>query len=638
VRTPIGSPSKTIERDNTVASAVGGTIRVDGMSVVGNVRWKPACRVKSTQPFEERQVTTVRPDVGANVAWIVTGGLLLGGMGYALKARETASTEPTDCTTDDQGHTDCTSEREKLEILATLAGVTGGVAVAWGIGGLFEPTKTEQGNPHRVSNEHVDPTNIPCGKTEDLAGLQLVLRAPGLERITATADAQGNFRFELPDLSEYDASARASVFIGEVPQALAKFVAPETLATEISLAPYATTLAERRAAQDAATRAARAEADQHEFAGAIHGDLAARNAFTFECTPSGDDVCYDAIDNNCDRLYDIGCGYKSGALQWTLAWPSPDDLDLHVIGPDKVHVFFGHRRGGDARLELDVDCLGMFGNNCLAQNVENIYSPPTIKPMEGTYRGWVEVFREATTEDEEGSRVIQAMLGGRIAGKTFRMPISLPASKGARVFFAFAIGPDRDKDSVIDSQDACPDVAGPYSDFAGENGCPDQDGDGIADNVDECPKVAGIREATKRNKRGCPRSYGSVHVTDCAIEIPPIHFATNSFAIPPSDHAILRDAADALRDMPEKSQHVLIVGHTDDRGTLQNNMTLSARRAKSVRDYLVQNEHIASERLATRGAGPLEPREPNDTESGRAKNRRVVFQIVGAQNCGSGSW
>jgi outer membrane protein OmpA-like peptidoglycan-associated protein len=58
---------------------------------------------------------------------------------------------------------------------------------------------------------------------------------------------------------------------------------------------------------------------------------------------------------------------------------------------------------------------------------------------------------------------------------------------------------DRDQDGVVDSLDACPDVAGP----ALLNGCPDRDGDGIADKDDLCPDVAGL---IKFN--GCPDRDG----------------------------------------------------------------------------------------------------------------------------------
>ncbi len=66
-----------------------------------------------------------------------------------------------------------------------------------------------------------------------------------------------------------------------------------------------------------------------------------------------------------------------------------------------------------------------------------------------------------------------------------------------------------------------------------------------------------------------------------------------------------------------------IVGHTDNQGTAAYNLDLSGRRAARVVAALEQNYSVAPDRLAARGAGLSEPVAPNDTEEGRAKNRRV---------------
>ena len=68
---------------------------------------------------------------------------------------------------------------------------------------------------------------------------------------------------------------------------------------------------------------------------------------------------------------------------------------------------------------------------------------------------------------------------------------------------------------------------------------------------------------------------------------------------------------------------VYIVGHTDNPGGFDYNMSLSQRRAKSVVDQLVQSYGIAPDRLRPVGAGMIAPVAPNDDEAGRSKNRRV---------------
>lgn len=73
---------------------------------------------------------------------------------------------------------------------------------------------------------------------------------------------------------------------------------------------------------------------------------------------------------------------------------------------------------------------------------------------------------------------------------------------------------------------------------------------------------------------------------------------------------------------------VEISGHTDNIGTDKANQTLSENRAKSVYDYLI-SQGIDASRLTYKGYGAKKPRATNDTEEGRAKNRRTEFRIIG---------
>ena len=72
---------------------------------------------------------------------------------------------------------------------------------------------------------------------------------------------------------------------------------------------------------------------------------------------------------------------------------------------------------------------------------------------------------------------------------------------------------------------------------------------------------------------------------------------------------------------------VEIEGHTDNVGTDAMNQKLSNDRAKAVRDYLV-SKSISSKRLKTVGYGKSKPIASNDSEEGRAQNRRVEFTIL----------
>jgi len=70
-----------------------------------------------------------------------------------------------------------------------------------------------------------------------------------------------------------------------------------------------------------------------------------------------------------------------------------------------------------------------------------------------------------------------------------------------------------------------------------------------------------------------------------------------------------------------------IQGHTDNVGTENYNMKLSERRASSVAKYL-RNEGVSSSRISTVGMGEEYPKYTNETDAGRAENRRVEFLIT----------
>ena len=72
---------------------------------------------------------------------------------------------------------------------------------------------------------------------------------------------------------------------------------------------------------------------------------------------------------------------------------------------------------------------------------------------------------------------------------------------------------------------------------------------------------------------------------------------------------------------------VYLVGHTDNQGRLDYNLTLSQRRAEAVVQLLVRDFGVPAERMIPKGLASLAPVASNATEEGRAKNRRV--ELVG---------
>ena len=77
-----------------------------------------------------------------------------------------------------------------------------------------------------------------------------------------------------------------------------------------------------------------------------------------------------------------------------------------------------------------------------------------------------------------------------------------------------------------------------------------------------------------------------------------------------------------------KNYKVSIIGYTDSKGTKQYNKELSLRRAESVEEKLIELGLAPEKIIETKGNGDLNPVASNDTEEGRAANRRIEVQFV----------
>jgi outer membrane protein OmpA-like peptidoglycan-associated protein len=95
------------------------------------------------------------------------------------------------------------------------------------------------------------------------------------------------------------------------------------------------------------------------------------------------------------------------------------------------------------------------------------------------------------------------------------------------------------------------------------------------------------------------------------------------------------DAKDSIEEQrrtvrPELTRafEVAIIGHTDSTGDPDYNLDLSMRRAQSVAEYLIATG-VATDRLRVLGRGEKDPIASNDTQEGRAQNRRVEIVVVG---------
>lgn len=104
-----------------------------------------------------------------------------------------------------------------------------------------------------------------------------------------------------------------------------------------------------------------------------------------------------------------------------------------------------------------------------------------------------------------------------------------------------------------------------------------------------------------------------------------VNFGFDSSNLTAAAQTNLNKLAEVLINNPDTN--INIYGHTDSRGTDEYNKSLSDRRAASVKSYLI-SKGVASSRMITMGMGEAEPIATNETDAGRAQNRRVEFAIT----------
>ncbi len=112
---------------------------------------------------------------------------------------------------------------------------------------------------------------------------------------------------------------------------------------------------------------------------------------------------------------------------------------------------------------------------------------------------------------------------------------------------------------------------------------------------------------------------------ELVLRVQALDFPVGSAEIRPDNFALLTRVQRVLRAFPDG--HVTVAGHTDARGNDAANQRLSEERAEAVRSYLVANMSLDEARIDAVGYGEAQPIATNDTETGRAKNRRIDLTI-----------
>jgi outer membrane protein OmpA-like peptidoglycan-associated protein len=148
----------------------------------------------------------------------------------------------------------------------------------------------------------------------------------------------------------------------------------------------------------------------------------------------------------------------------------------------------------------------------------------------------------------------------------------------------------------------------------------DTDGDGVPDYMDKCAMTyPGLRV----DKHGCPREL-TVEERELKMISDKVFFEFDSATLKEESKADLDKLVQYLND--RKWIQLSIEGHTDVKGDGVYNQILSERRAVAVKDYLV-SKGIDGSKISTIGYGQKLPIASNDTEEGRALNRRVEFRL-----------
>jgi outer membrane protein OmpA-like peptidoglycan-associated protein len=178
---------------------------------------------------------------------------------------------------------------------------------------------------------------------------------------------------------------------------------------------------------------------------------------------------------------------------------------------------------------------------------------------------------------------------------------------------------DQDMDGVPDNIDKCPDT--PVNVEVDEDGCPfDDDLDGVPDYLDKCPRTPA---GEKVDEHGCSVKGDIIRVEPDKTEVilsAGASFASGSTTILPSAYEELNKLVYEMKENPVSRWK--IEGYTDNIGSDETNRRISLKRAEAVRDYFV-SRGINSSRFEVLGFGKGNPVASNDTEEGRAKNRRV---------------
>ena len=184
---------------------------------------------------------------------------------------------------------------------------------------------------------------------------------------------------------------------------------------------------------------------------------------------------------------------------------------------------------------------------------------------------------------------------------------------------------DSDGDGILDKDDKCVYLKGTPE----LNGCPDSDKDGISNIDDECPFIKGPKA-----NNGCPvqqsiPTNNTPVSSSTEIMIDVVEFDLDKSFIRGYYKPMLNRVANILLQNP--SYKIMLVGHTDFEGSATYNYQLGQRRSMAVRDYLIR-QGVSPNNIQILSYGEANPKDSNNTNDGRQRNRRTEIIIMDNYN------
>jgi OOP family OmpA-OmpF porin len=145
----------------------------------------------------------------------------------------------------------------------------------------------------------------------------------------------------------------------------------------------------------------------------------------------------------------------------------------------------------------------------------------------------------------------------------------------------------------------------------------------IANNVGNL--ISDTTSAASAALSALPTNFSAADVTN-ALNLSIINFPSGAADIPATGDALLRQAADRIKQLPAGTV-IEIAGYTDNTGEPAANVTLSQQRADAVRNMMIQ-EGVDPAMLVAKGYGGADPVASNDTDAGRFRNRRIEYRVI----------